>query len=105
MAAPPGGSESSSSILTRRPSRSAAMMTTFSQEVFDNEVVPSSLGSITPILRVAAELDTERPRVAYLCERISTISVAPFIILPRSHCLSFILFVKTFIGLFFVIFR
>ncbi|KAK3008792.1 hypothetical protein RJ639_014255 [Escallonia herrerae] len=52
--------------LTRRPSRSAAT-TTFSMEVFDNEVVPSSLQSIAPILRVAAEIEHERPRVAYLC--------------------------------------
>lgn len=52
--------------LTRRPSRSAAM-TTFSMEVFDNEVVPSSLQSIAPILRVATEIQNERPRVAYLC--------------------------------------
>ncbi|KAL7142002.1 hypothetical protein ABFS83_08G093200 [Erythranthe nasuta] len=51
--------------LTRRASRSAA--TTFSMEVFDNEVVPSSLQSIAPILRVAAEIQNERPRVAYLC--------------------------------------
>ncbi|XP_043804550.1 callose synthase 5 [Manihot esculenta] len=51
--------------LTRRPSRSAA--TTFSTEVFDNEVVPSSLGSIAPILRIANEIENERPRVAYLC--------------------------------------
>ncbi|KAI9074796.1 hypothetical protein K1719_043220 [Acacia pycnantha] len=51
--------------LTRRPSRSAA--TTFSAEVFDNEVVPSSLASIAPILRVANEIESERPRVAYLC--------------------------------------
>ncbi|XP_062096562.1 callose synthase 5 [Humulus lupulus] len=51
--------------LTRRPSRSAA--TTFSTEVFDNEVVPSSLASIVPILRVANEIENERPRVAYHC--------------------------------------
>lgn len=53
--------------LTRRPSRSAAT-TTFSLEVFDNEVVPSSLQSIVPILRVATETENERPRVAYLCK-------------------------------------
>ncbi|KAF7834153.1 callose synthase 5 [Senna tora] len=52
--------------LTRRPSRSAAA-STFSTEVFDNEVVPSSLASISPILRVANETESERPRVAYLC--------------------------------------
>uniref|UniRef100_M8B5E0 1,3-beta-glucan synthase n=1 Tax=Aegilops tauschii TaxID=37682 RepID=M8B5E0_AEGTA len=42
-------------------------MASFSMEVFDNEVVPSSLSSIAPILRVAAEIEHERPRVAYLC--------------------------------------
>ncbi|KAM1315752.1 hypothetical protein ACFX10_019300 [Malus domestica] len=52
--------------LTRRPSRSAAT-TTFSTEVFDNEVVPSALASIAPILRVASEIEADRPRVAYLC--------------------------------------
>ncbi|KAL8263011.1 hypothetical protein R6Q59_024360 [Mikania micrantha] len=52
--------------LTRRPSRSAAT-TTFSTEVFDNEVVPSSLQQIAPILRVATEIQNDRPRVAYLC--------------------------------------
>ncbi|KAI3784457.1 hypothetical protein L1987_43556 [Smallanthus sonchifolius] len=52
--------------LTRRPSRSAAT-TTFSMEVFDNEVVPSSLQQIAPILRVATEIQNDRPRVAYLC--------------------------------------
>ncbi|XP_068645658.1 callose synthase 5 [Aristolochia californica] len=58
--------ESGPQGLTRRSSRSAAT-TTFSYEVFDNEVAPSSLGSIAPILRVAAELENERPRVSYLC--------------------------------------
>ncbi|KAK3199929.1 hypothetical protein Dsin_023344 [Dipteronia sinensis] len=52
--------------LRRRPSRSAAM-TTFSTEVFDNEVVPSSLDSIVPILRLATEIESEQPRVAYFC--------------------------------------
>ncbi|XP_024977661.1 callose synthase 5-like [Cynara cardunculus var. scolymus] len=36
-------------------------------EVFDNEVVPSSLQQISPILRVATEIQHDRPRVAYLC--------------------------------------
>eukprot|EP01018_Ginkgo_biloba_P028334 Gb_05731 [translate_table: standard] len=39
----------------------------FSSEVFDTEVVPASLVSIPPILRVANEIEKERPRVAYLC--------------------------------------
>lgn len=52
--------------LSRRASRGAT--TTFSMEVFDNEVVPSSLQyDIAPILRVAAEIHHERPRAAYLC--------------------------------------
>ncbi|XP_042446594.1 callose synthase 5 [Zingiber officinale] len=53
--------------LTRRASTRNPVMTTFSLEVFDNEVVPSSLGSISPVLRVASEIESERPRVAYLC--------------------------------------
>ena len=52
--------------LTRRPSRNTAI-TNFSTEVFDHEVVPSSLISIVPVLRVASEIENERPRVAYLC--------------------------------------
>ncbi|OMO56217.1 Glycosyl transferase, family 48 [Corchorus olitorius] len=61
-----GHSSSGPPGLIRRPSRSAAT-TTFSMEVFDNEVVPSSLSSIAPILRIAKEIEHERPRVAYLC--------------------------------------
>ncbi|KAJ8769165.1 hypothetical protein K2173_000940 [Erythroxylum novogranatense] len=53
--------------LVRRASRSAATTVIFSSEVFDNEVVPASLGSIAPILRIAHEIELERPRVAYLC--------------------------------------
>ncbi|KAK2438810.1 callose synthase [Trifolium repens] len=48
--------------MRRMPSRSGAS-TTFSMEDF----VPASLASISPILRVANEIETERPRVAYLC--------------------------------------
>ncbi|KAI3725778.1 hypothetical protein L1987_65571 [Smallanthus sonchifolius] len=54
--------------LTRRPSRSAAT-TTFSMEVFDNEVVPSSLQQIAPILRVATEIQNDRPRRFYAFEK------------------------------------
>lgn len=37
-------------------------------EVFDSLLVPHSLGFIEPILRLAAEIEIERPRVAFLCE-------------------------------------
>ncbi|CAL9211837.1 unnamed protein product [Musa hybrid cultivar] len=65
--APVTGPMSGPQVLTRRSSTRSAAMATFSMEVFDNEVVPSSLGSIAPILRVASEIEAERPRVAYLC--------------------------------------
>ncbi|KAK4856293.1 hypothetical protein QYF36_016035 [Acer negundo] len=41
-------------------------MSTFSTEVFDNEVLSSSLGSIAPILSIATEHESQRARVAYL---------------------------------------
>lgn len=59
--------------LMRKPYRSAAT-TTFSMEVFDNEVVPTSLQQIAPILRVATEIQSDRPRVAYLCNYSSFLS-------------------------------
>lgn len=66
MEAAATGPDTGPQVLTRRPSRNAAA-TTVPMEVFYDEVVPPSLAGIAPILRVAAEIEQERPRVAYLC--------------------------------------
>ena len=36
----------------------------------DFEIVPSSLAGIAHILRVANEIEDEKPRVAYLCKTL-----------------------------------
>ncbi|KAH9558677.1 hypothetical protein CY35_06G019800 [Sphagnum magellanicum] len=60
-----GGPDGISSPRVRRPLTRAN--TAGFTETFDSEVVPSSLSSIAPILRVANEVEADRPRVAYLC--------------------------------------
>ncbi|KAF8408934.1 hypothetical protein HHK36_005004 [Tetracentron sinense] len=52
-----------SDMLTKSPFRQPTMV----DDTKDTEIVPPSLDSIVPILRVANELEKDNPRVAYLC--------------------------------------
>ncbi|EXB92389.1 hypothetical protein L484_021373 [Morus notabilis] len=51
--------------MTRMPTRSVDLPNE-DKAAFDSELVPSSLTSIAPILRVANEIQKENPRAAYL---------------------------------------
>lgn len=60
--------------LTRGMTRTPTRMVDFSNDDntgIDSELVPSSLTSIAPILRVANEIQKDNPRVAYLCMPLS----------------------------------
>lgn len=67
--------------LSRRMTRAGTMMIDHANEdenVVDSELVPSSLASIAPVLRVANEIEGHNPRVAYLCMILSLVIYKSF---------------------------
>ncbi|GAB2300205.1 Callose synthase 1 [Dionaea muscipula] len=60
-------SEQQGPLQQRRIRRTQTTGNVLMEPILDSEVVPSSLVEIAPILRVANEVESSNPRVAYLC--------------------------------------
>lgn len=77
MAASTSGTKNQDAVEVRAPQRSLSRTMTrlptmldpndVDNYVVDSEMVPSSLASIAPILRVANEIEEDNPVIAYLC--------------------------------------
>lgn len=65
--------------MTRMPTRYVELGNEDNTAV-DSELVPSSLVSIAPILRVANEIQNDNPRVAYLCKSSYSLSLSLLLI-------------------------
>lgn len=64
-----GGAGSSDQPPPLRPTTRTQTAGNLGETIFDNEVAPpSSLVDIVPILRVAHEVESNSPRVAFLCK-------------------------------------